>query len=138
VYAGMSDAPVLVACGGPVGVITALALAQRGIPVRLFEAAERVNDAPRASTLHPATLDMLAGVGLLDEVTARGLLARTFQFWDRPTRSVVAEFDHAVLKNDTAYPFVVQTRSDEDSQAEKVGDAHFDFSFLVRLMEASA
>jgi 3-(3-hydroxy-phenyl)propionate hydroxylase len=104
----MNKAPVLVAGGGPVGVITALALAQRGIPVRVFEAAESVNDAPRASTLHPATLEMLASVGLLDEVIARGLVAPTFQFWDRPTRSVVATFDHAVLKNDTAYPFVVQ------------------------------
>ncbi len=104
----MNEGPVLVAGGGPVGVITALALAQRGIPVRVFEAAESVNNAPRASTLHPATLEMLASVGLLDEVVARGLVAPTFQFWDRPTRSVVAEFDHAVLKNDTAYPFVVQ------------------------------
>ncbi len=104
----MNQGPVLVAGGGPVGVITALALAQRGIPVRVFEAAESVNDAPRASTLHPATLEMLAGVGLLDDVIARGLVARTFQFWDRPTRNVVAEFDHAILKDDTAYPFVVQ------------------------------
>lgn len=104
----MNKAPVLVAGGGPVGVITALALAQRGIPVRVFEAAESVNDAPRASTLHPATLEMLASVGLLEEVVSRGLVAPTFQFWDRPTRSVVAEFDHAILKNYTAYPFVVQ------------------------------
>jgi 3-(3-hydroxy-phenyl)propionate hydroxylase len=104
----MVTSPVLIAGGGPVGIITALALAQRGIPVRVFEAAESVNDAPRASTLHPATLEMLADVGLLDEVVARGLIARTFQFWDRPSRSVVAEFDHGILKDDTSYPFVVQ------------------------------
>jgi len=101
-------APVLIAGGGPVGIITALALAERGIPVRVFEAEERVNDAPRASTLHPATLEMLAALGLLDEVVVRGVTARTFQFWDRPTRSLVAEFDHAILKDDTLYPFVVQ------------------------------
>lgn len=104
----MSVAPVLIAGAGPVGVITALALAQRDIPVRVFEAAERVNDTPRASTLHPATLEMLAGVGLLDEIVARGLVARTFQFWDRPARRQIAEFDHAILKDDTRYPFVVQ------------------------------
>jgi 3-(3-hydroxy-phenyl)propionate hydroxylase len=104
----MSKEPVLIAGGGPVGAITALALAQREIPVRVFEAAERANDTPRASTLHPATLEMLADVGLLDEIAARGLVARTFQFWDRPTRSVIAEFDHAILKDDTNYPFVVQ------------------------------
>jgi 3-(3-hydroxy-phenyl)propionate hydroxylase len=104
----MTIAPVLIAGAGPVGVITALALAQREIPVCVFEAAEHVNDAPRASTLHPATLEMLAEVGLLDEIVARGLVARTFQFWDRPARSVIAEFDHAILKDDTSYPFVVQ------------------------------
>ena len=104
----MATAPVLIAGGGPVGIITALALAQRGIPVHVFEAGERVNDAPRASTLHPATLEMLAELGLLDEIVSRGLVARTFQFWDRPTRGVVAEFDHEILKDDSAYPFVVQ------------------------------
>jgi len=104
----MGISPVLIAGGGPVGIITAVALAQLGIPVRVFEAAESVNDAPRASTLHPATLEMLADVRLLDEIIGRGLVARTFQFWDRPTRSVVAEFDHALLKDDTRYPFVVQ------------------------------
>jgi 3-(3-hydroxy-phenyl)propionate hydroxylase len=104
----MNTAPVLIAGGGPVGIITALALARRGIPVRLFEGAETVNDSPRASTLHPATLEMLASIGMLDDVVARGLIARTFQFWDRPTHSLVAEFDHAILKNDTPYPFAVQ------------------------------
>lgn len=103
-----SDLPVLIAGGGPVGIIAALALAQRGIPVRVFEAAAAVNDAPRASTLHPASLEMLAALGLIDEVVARGLVARTFQFWDRPSRQVIAEFDHDRLRDDTRYPFVVQ------------------------------
>lgn len=104
----MTDQPILIAGGGPVGIVTALALAQNGIPVQVFEAADAVNDMPRASTLHPATLEMLAAIGLLDESIAKGLVAPTFQFWDRPTRSLVAEFDHAILKDDTAYPFVVQ------------------------------
>ena len=100
--------PILIAGGGPVGVIAALALARQGLEVRVFEAMDAVNDAPRASTTHPATLEMLAGLGMLDAVIARGLVARTFQFWDRPTGRMVAEFDHEVLKNDTPYPFVVQ------------------------------
>ncbi len=100
--------PVIIAGAGPVGVVAALALAQRGIPVRVFEAAERINDAPRASTLHPATLEMLSVLGILNDVIARGLVARTFQFWDRPTKRLIAEFDHEILKHDTACPFVVQ------------------------------
>ena len=103
-----SESAVIIAGGGPVGVVAALALAQRGIEVQVFEAAERVDESPRASTTHPATLEMLAALGLLDEVVARGLVARTFQFWDRPSRRMVAEFDHAVLREDTSYPFVVQ------------------------------
>ena len=104
----MAKRPILIAGGGPVGVIAALALARQGLEVRVFEAMDAVNDAPRASTTHPATLERLAGLGLLDAVIARGLVARTFQFWDRPTGRMVAEFDHEVLKNDTPYPFVVQ------------------------------
>jgi 3-(3-hydroxy-phenyl)propionate hydroxylase len=104
----MAKRPILIAGGGPVGVIAALALARQGLEVRVFEAMDAVNDAPRASTTHPATLEMLAGLGLLDAVIARGLVARTFQFWDRPTGRMVAEFDHEILKNDTSYPFVVQ------------------------------
>jgi 3-(3-hydroxy-phenyl)propionate hydroxylase len=103
-----SDLPVLVAGGGPVGIITALALARRGIPVKVFEAADSVNDSPRASTLHPASLEMLADLDLLDEIVARGLVARKFQFWDRPSHQIIAEFDHDILKSDTNYPFVVQ------------------------------
>jgi 3-(3-hydroxy-phenyl)propionate hydroxylase len=38
-----------------------------------------------------------------------GLVSRTFQFWDRPTLRLVAEFDFDHLKGETAYPFVVQT-----------------------------
>lgn len=104
----MSNDTILIAGGGPVGIVTALALAQKGLPVQVFEAADAVNDMPRASTLHPATLEMLADTGLIDEVIARGLVAPTFQFWDRPTRRLVAQFDHAILKDDTAYPFAVQ------------------------------
>jgi 3-(3-hydroxy-phenyl)propionate hydroxylase len=37
-----------------------------------------------------------------------GLVAPIFQFWDRPSGKLVAEFDHALLKGDTRHPFVVQ------------------------------
>lgn len=104
----MSEQPILVAGGGPVGLVAALALARQGHAVEVFEAETQVNDAPRASTTHPATLEMLADLGLIDDVIRLGLVARTFQFWDRPAGRMVAEFDHAILKDDTRFPFVVQ------------------------------
>lgn len=103
------NGPVVVAGAGPVGVVSALALARAGIPVEVFEAAADVDTSPRAATTHPATLEMVAELGLIDEYIARGLVARLFQFWDRPTGRKVAEFDHEVLKGDTRFPFVVQT-----------------------------
>ena len=100
--------PILVAGGGPVGVIAALALARQGIPVHVFEAEARVNDSPRAATTHAATLEMLAGLGLVDEVIARGLIEPKFRIWDRARREVIAEFDFGALSNDTRFPYVVQ------------------------------
>jgi 3-(3-hydroxy-phenyl)propionate hydroxylase len=103
-----SERPILIAGGGPVGVIAALALARQGLPVRVFEAESRVNDAPRAATTHAATLEMLDGLGLADEVIRRGLVEPLFRTWDRSNGKLVAEFDFGVLKNDTRYPFAVQ------------------------------
>ena len=99
---------VLVAGGGPVGAVAALALARQGASVVILEAEESVDTSPRAATTHPATLEMLADLGVVDDVIGRGLTAPTFQFWDRPSGRLIAEFDHAVLKDDTHYPFVVQ------------------------------
>ncbi|MFT8243702.1 FAD-dependent oxidoreductase [Roseomonas sp. BN140053] len=105
----MPEPSILVAGAGPVGVVTALAFAQRGFRVTLLEAADAVDQNPRASTTHPSTLEMIERVGLLDRFVAEGLVARRFQFWDRPAGRCIAEFDHAVLEGETRFPFVVQT-----------------------------
>jgi 3-(3-hydroxy-phenyl)propionate hydroxylase len=100
---------ILVVGAGPVGAVAALACAQRGQQVTLLEAQDRIDDSPRASTTQPPTLEILAELGLIDEYMRLGLVARTFQFWDRATRTLVAEFDFERLRGETAYPFVVQT-----------------------------
>jgi 3-(3-hydroxy-phenyl)propionate hydroxylase len=99
---------ILIAGGGPVGMVTALALAQRGFAVTVFEAEPEINSAPRAATTHPATLELLAELGLVEDVIRLGLTARKFQFRDRPSGALVAEFDHEILRQDTRFPFVVQ------------------------------
>jgi 3-(3-hydroxy-phenyl)propionate hydroxylase len=94
---------------GPVGTVAALACARFGHRVTLLEAQDRVDDAPRASTTQPPTLEILAELGLIDEYLHQGLVARTFQFWDRSTLRLIAEFDFERLRGETAYPYVVQT-----------------------------
>ena len=103
-----SERPIVIAGGGPVGVVTALALARQGLDVQLFEAEARVNDSPRAATTHAATLEILEDLGLVEEVTRRGLIEPKFRIWDRASRTIIAEFNFGVLKNDTRYPYVVQ------------------------------
>src|SRR5580692_4164916 len=103
-----SQRPVLIAGGGPVGVIAALALARQGIPVQVFEAEPRVNDNPRAATTHAATLEILDNLGLVDEVIRRGLVEPKFRIWNREPRRLIVEFDFGALKNDTRFPYVVQ------------------------------
>src|SRR5438132_1861970 len=100
---------ILVVGAGPVGTVAALACARFGHQVTLLEAQDRVDDSPRASTTQPPTLEILAELGLIDEYIAQGLVSRTFQFWDRPTLRLVAEFDFERLRSETAYPYVVQT-----------------------------
>ena len=102
------DRRVLISGGGPVGLLCAWLLGRRGLPVRLFDENDSPQADPRAATTHPATLDLLSEDGLADDMARVGLVAPIFQFWDRPTDSPVAEFDHAILKDDTKHPFVVQ------------------------------
>jgi 3-(3-hydroxy-phenyl)propionate hydroxylase len=103
-----ADRPILVAGGGPVGVVMALALARQGIPVHVLEADACVNDSPRAATTHAATLEMLDDLGLADEVGRRGLIEPKFRIWDRAGRKLIVEFDFGVLRNDTRFPYVIQ------------------------------
>jgi 3-(3-hydroxy-phenyl)propionate hydroxylase len=103
-----SERPVIVAGGGPVGLVTALALAQRGLEVKLFEGEARVDDSPRAATTHAATLEMLDELGIVGDVTRRGLIEPKFRIWDRGSREIIAEFDFGLLRNETRYPHVVQ------------------------------
>src|SRR6476619_2994964 len=99
---------VLIAGGGPVGLLCAWHLGRQGIPIRLFDDNDCLQADPRAATTHPATLDLLAEDGLSEDMARVGLVAPIFQFWDRPSDRLVAEFDHAILSNDTRHPFVVQ------------------------------
>ncbi len=105
---GVDDKRVLIAGGGPVGLLCAWLLGRRGIPVMLFDENDTPQADPRAATTHPATLEVLADDGLADDMARVGLVAPIFQFWDRPSAELVAEFDHALLRNDTRFPYVVQ------------------------------
>ena len=119
---------VIVIGAGPVGLCLSLALAQQGIPVCLIEALGDHNfleQVPRAGTNHPATLELFERIGLYDKLEPRGIIAPLFHYWDRHESKLVAEFDHAHLKDDTRFPYVLQCeRIKIVEEALKLAKAH--------------
>ncbi|MSP80868.1 MAG: hypothetical protein EXR02_07380 [Rhodospirillales bacterium] len=104
----MYDNRVLIAGGGPVGAVTGLRLAQLGIPVTVFDQLDEPAEDHRAATLQPSTLDLFKPLGVIDRVLEQGLESRMFQWRDRATQEIVAEFDYARLAGETEYPYVIQ------------------------------
>jgi len=106
-----SDDRVLIVGAGPVGLCLALKLAQGGIKSTIFEQLADENfldQVPRAGTNHAATLEMYDDIGLYQRLEPRGIIAPLFHYWDRAKGELIAEFDHAVLKDDTRFPFALQ------------------------------
>lgn len=98
---------VLVAGGGPVGAVAAYRLALAGIDTVLVESLPFPPEDMRASTLHPPTLDMLAELGVLDELELQGLRAPAYQYRNRRTDEVIA-FDMGELGDVSAHPYRLQ------------------------------
>ena len=104
---GASRERVLIAGAGPVGLVSACALAEAGIPVTIVEVSRALPKDLRASTFHPPTLDMLERFGVSARLVEQGLTCPLWQFRDR-VEGVVATFDLGILSNDTAYPYRLQ------------------------------
>src|SRR3954452_18562875 len=103
--------PVVVIGAGPVGLCLALALAQQEVAGVLVEALSDdsfLDQVPRAGSNHPTTLEFFDRIGLYAMMEPRGLIAPKFQYWDRQDSALMAEFDHALLKDDTRFPYVLQ------------------------------
>jgi 3-(3-hydroxy-phenyl)propionate hydroxylase len=98
---------ILISGAGPVGCTIALYLAQKGIPVILFDTKLELPVDLRASTFHPPTLDMLDQIGLTERLIAQGLIVREFQFRERKT-GVAARFNMGRLTGETSHPYRLQ------------------------------
>ncbi|MDE0799771.1 MAG: FAD-dependent monooxygenase [Rhodospirillaceae bacterium] len=129
---------IIIVGGGPVGMITALRLAQLDIPVVVLDALAETPTAHRAATTHSSTLDLLDSVGLTDAIIEHGLTARYFQYRYRTTNEVFAEFDFGRLADESNHPYAVQLEQHKTvaialAAAEKF--PHFEFHREHTVME---
>ena len=104
--------PVIVAGAGPAGLIAAAALIQEGIPVVLCEKHAELNRASKASTFHPASLEVLNHLGLVDILLARGVRVEQVQY-RTVTAGLVAEFSMQVLSRLTQFPYRIHLEQSE-------------------------
>ncbi|MCT0224794.1 NAD(P)/FAD-dependent oxidoreductase [Synechococcus sp. CS-1328] len=96
--------PVLVVGAGPVGLLTAFVLSQRGMACTVLEQHAVALNRSRASTFQPAVLDRLSGLGLAAPLLAAGLKVDRIRSWDLNTGHQ-NDLDYAVIAADTAHPF---------------------------------
>ncbi len=74
----MDETDVIIVGAGPVGMLTALTLAQAGASVRVLEKEPHIINSPRAAVYFPSTLIILEELGLLDELLEIGFTNKTF------------------------------------------------------------
>ena len=96
--------------------MAALALANEGISVHVFEAADGIAQDLRASTFHPPTLDMLDKYGITPTLVAQGLVCPHWQVRLHPSGEH-ARFDLSVLADATAHPYRLQCEQYKLSRA---------------------
>jgi len=90
-----------------VGLFTALLLVEAGHPVMVLEREAELSEDMRASTFHPATLDLLHAVKLAEPLVAAGTPAGTWQYQVHGTDQR-AVFDLSVIADKTDFPFRLQ------------------------------
>ena len=102
----MPDINVLIAGAGPVGLITALGLAQRGLAVTVVETEPEIIDSPRAMVYHWTVLEHLDRLGILREAEEQGFRKQDYSYLVFETGEWIP-FDLEVLDEDTDYPYNV-------------------------------
>ena len=100
----MAKPQVIIAGAGPVGLLTALALAKRDIPVLVLEAEPGLTIDLRAGTYHPPSLEMMAPYGITEAMQRTAIKVPRWQIRDRKD-GVVVEWDVSLIGDLTPYPY---------------------------------
>jgi len=104
----MSQPQVIIAGAGPVGLVTALGLAKKGINVLVLEKnSVEVPPQWRGSTIHPPTLAIFDELGLANEIIEGAIKVEVLQYRDLEITDVV-NFYYNCLDGQVKFPFRLQ------------------------------
>ena len=104
--------PVLVVGAGPTGLVTALSLARRGVPVRIIDRKDGPARESRAMGLHARTLEYYRQFGFAEAIVDRGVVADAISF--RAGKRNVTRFSLADMGAGLSpYPFLLAFPQDE-------------------------
>jgi len=99
--------PIIIAGAGPVGLYAAVLLVRAGVRVIVLEKFEGLSLDRRASTFHPATLDLLDSIGLAERLVALGSINQGWQYMIHGTKHH-AVFDLESISDLTSHPYRLQ------------------------------
>ncbi len=103
---------VLIIGGGIGGLCMALALHQRGIACRVFESAKEVRAVGAGIILAPNGMNVLARLGLADEVRAHGVELNSLMLTDAQGRALMATPQRHELMRNFGYPMLGLLRAE--------------------------
>ena len=112
-----SDVDVLVAGGGPTGLMLTASLAAAGVRCRVVDQAPARASTSRALVVHARSLELLAKLGVADQLVAHGRRSVRARAYVNRRAAFAAEFGGAGGVDDTPYPFVLFVSQVETERA---------------------
>lgn len=103
---------IIIAGGGPTGLLTALGLAQQGNRVTVLEAEEKPNESPRALVYHSSVLPHLRDLGILDDCVKAGFL-RQDHAWRIYETGEMIRWNLSCIEGIVEFPYALNLGQDK-------------------------
>jgi 2-polyprenyl-6-methoxyphenol hydroxylase-like FAD-dependent oxidoreductase len=105
----MAGNPVLIVGAGPTGLVLAIELARRRVPLHLVDRHAEPLRWDRATTVKARSLEVFSGMGLADTFVRHGRIVRGVQFFSGEAKVASYRFDGL----DSPFPFMLSIPEDE-------------------------
>jgi 2-polyprenyl-6-methoxyphenol hydroxylase-like FAD-dependent oxidoreductase len=133
---GKRKSEVLVVGAGPVGLFTALELADRGIQVEIIDGQWRTAAHSYALALHPASLELLDRLGLAEDLLGHGHRVDTVAFYDGKERR--GELRLSQLSGKFPFVLVLPQQALEDAFEKRLAEMKVEVRWNHRLARLDA